>query len=1203
MMKVIPVLAREEGCTLAAVQCQKFQRAFRRGDRDTAAEALESFFEIPRRHFICERGGEKNSKRAAKKLKARLSGPSEDAKALLEMGESSDKSSAHSSDPYESEQSEIGPLTKRQATERSKEMLRPPASTVPSSSSVVSSSVSGGGGVGRKEREFIESVSGYAAIVSSELSEEEKRTTDRANRIIYERQNNAIHRAAKVLVSQSVGDVKPITEDDFIECEKLHPKRKRPIRSMPENDSEVLVDTKELDRLIYRKVANGSQPGPSGMTGEMLRTFMKDDRCKFGITAMVQALVSGWFRDHPRARALLLASRLVLIAKYAPDGVTRRGVRPIAMGESLWKAAVLYAKGKMEINHPSLFDDIQYGVQFPGGCESTIIGIQAALDMDDRNVAVMMDMSNAFNSRERADIATELYARADTKDIWRLFDYAYAQGSSPLMVYGPGGVVKYVQSSDNGVRQGDPLAALLYALSMQRIYERSRDAGSSEFSSDSYESEVSVPRCFAILDDFTIVGKPEQVQKAILHFLEECKRADIKVNLDKCVILCPQGGGPVKEAMEHFASDIGLHVAAERYAATLGSVVGRDEVGMKKWVNNYVKKHHRFFVMVPKMKSQIALLMLRSAGVPRFNYILRTLPPRLTRDSAHEFDADVCNAWNQALGIQSREMDDISVQHRALKVSKGGDGLRPAEKTCERAYSSAVALAAERKLIDPTFVRQRLGIAVAPIRDSGGRKGRKRRKITSESYESEDQSEELGGVSGEFIFSLSDLTLAPKSSTLRKRKAPIGGDACAAPAARSSASSSSSSSSSSVAVSRAVCAVRAVATATVVEDIEECIQRITHSVEREGKSVAAIDELLPRGLGFWSKYNESGFNGNSLASTSCMRSGLSVNRNGTEENSPAMELQSKITEIVEDYEYRLLIRTIPPIRAIRIANCSWDGAPLFNYVMPVEDALSLRDWEVKTIKRHQYGLVPIAGADHPWFCKCGHEVEAGHNHRCNRVSGPATFHKHQEVVKALVDIGKQYCGLQSTENPRVWEDIINNQSEEKYVVPDIIFSGNGVNLAIDVSGFYGEAPTYLPRVAISGMSAAVARRTDAMEAREKSKIRHYAALPELRSVRIGEIGGGFGAMEFLPFVFESHGGLGRCAQDVISKLATIGAEANGIPEPVMRGYIKRRVAIAIQRGNAAVDAVAVMKQRNSIGAMMGSGAVGSNIEAALEHSL
>src|SRR6185437_8751171 len=184
----------------------------------------------------------------------------------------------------------------------------------------------------------------------------------------------------------------------------------------------------------------------------------------------------------------------------------------------------------MELNTPLLFDDIQYGVQWKGGCQSTVLGIQSSLDADKRNVAVLVDLANAFNTRERDDIAAELYARQETKPLWRLFDFAYARKATALLVYGKKGVIRHVQSSDNGVRQGCVLASLLYALSMQRMYERSRDA------SIGVDSSRRAARCFAILDDFTVVGTPAQVKAVITAFLAECKKAGIDVNLDKCII-------------------------------------------------------------------------------------------------------------------------------------------------------------------------------------------------------------------------------------------------------------------------------------------------------------------------------------------------------------------------------------------------------------------------------------------------------------------------------------------------------------------------------------------------------------------------------------------------------------------------------------------------------------------------------------------
>src|SRR3954468_16582356 len=94
----------------------------------------------------------------------------------------------------------------------------------------------------------------------------------------------------------------------------------------------------------------------------------------------------------------------------------------------------------------------------------------------------------------------------------------------------------------------------------------------------------------------------------------------------------------------------------------------------------------------------------------------------------------------------------------------------------------------------------------------------------------------------------------------------------------------------------------------------------------------------------------------------------------------------------------------------------------------------------------------------------------------------------------------------------------------------------GYRNTIDVSGFYGEAPSYLTRIASAHVSAASARRTKAMEDREKEKIRIYRGLPGIEADQVGRVRvGEVGPMEFLPFVFESHGGLGQCAERVISK--------------------------------------------------------------------
>jgi hypothetical protein len=239
----------------------------------------------------------------------------------------------------------------------------------------------------------------------------------------------------------------------------------------------------------------------------------------------------------------------------------------------------------------------------------------------------------------------------------------------------------------------------------------------------------------------------------------------------------------------------------------------------------------------------------------------------------------------------------------------------------------------------------------------------------------------------------------------------------------------------------------------------------------------------------------------------------------------------------------------------------------------------LTDTEMRSALRHQYGLAAVG--DGLYYCKCGASLEAGHSHVCKRVAGPSTFARHEAVVCELSAAAEAHVQLSVARQPAIaFVDRVAAGEEAKKsnrVVPDILFDGPAFTCATDVSVVYGEAKSHLPTTLKGVGKKAV---TDC-KARERAKQQKYAVSCKAMSA------------QFVPFVVESHGYLGDEALRLINALAKHAGEVMGVDEKEMAGYLQRRVAIAVQRGNAWLDRTAVQRSRNSYGAAVAMGMVAS----------
>ena len=91
---------------------------------------------------------------------------------------------------------------------------------------------------------------------------------------------------------------------------KLHPPSSgHRCPNLPDAAPRIHVDGIVLSALVSRKVANGSAPGPSGWTGELVKALVGDADCLAGLVTLVEDIVNGDLDES--ARKFLLSSSLI----------------------------------------------------------------------------------------------------------------------------------------------------------------------------------------------------------------------------------------------------------------------------------------------------------------------------------------------------------------------------------------------------------------------------------------------------------------------------------------------------------------------------------------------------------------------------------------------------------------------------------------------------------------------------------------------------------------------------------------------------------------------------------------------------------------------------------------------------------------------------------------------------------------------------
>jgi hypothetical protein len=421
-------------------------------------------------------------------------------------------------------------------------------------------------------------------------------------------------------------------------------------------------------RSVISRLRSGVAPGPSGLTNDHVKqlfpTASDADSDSLGnLLAFVNTVLAG---NVPEATAeWLCASNLVALYKLDPAGNLKRrqadgrpDIRPIAVPETLYRICALCALRVLKPKIKELLASAQQlGVGVPAACESIATLVRLYLEDPDADDAYVLlcDYSNAFNSICRASVL-----EAVAVHVPELLPFARVSYSRPgRLVYrfrGKGPPRHRVLQSRNGVRQGDPLGPVLFALgymvAMNKVLVEHPGAV--------------VP---SYLDDTTIFGRasPGCTGDAVLPTLKrEAEAINLFFNWTKTYFYFAG-----RERPESF--DCGAAKTAVEGIIALGVPIG-SAAFVTANVADRLSNSLRQIELIPQIGDfQCSMLMLRKSLVPRPRFLAAVLAWQSLRLSF--------TTWDESMLCSLRKLFLSDFVHpRCFYNRNGGLGL---SKICD----------------------------------------------------------------------------------------------------------------------------------------------------------------------------------------------------------------------------------------------------------------------------------------------------------------------------------------------------------------------------------------------------------------------------------------------------------------------------------------------------------------------------------------
>ena len=487
---------------------------------------------------------------------------------------------------------------------------------------------------------------------------------------------------AKRALKQTLSIAPTHTEATYNQLRRLHPQTVQEMPPIPEDAVDHLLGKSDMDAFIkhIHKIDNGSTPGPSQWSGHMLRVLTADSTCMESLMDLMNDIING--KIPAAARSFLMASRLIAIYKDAEQ----QSVRPIAIGEVFYRLASRIISREAILRAKTILKN-QYGVGHKDGTAQVVHQLQTRIsDVANPKAAISIDIRNAFNECSRAHVMKTVYRHGELDCLWKMVDFVYSS-STTLWTVDADGCMKSSPSlqSAQGVRQGDPLSPLLFALVWQTVIDEVLQACA---------QQGIVVEILSYLDDTTIVGSVDKVFEVYDMIVERAQNIGLHIQPAKSAFIylhsatAPPNAAtaarieenliPSDEVMTVLGVPIGA--VADKYRSVLQQRVDRIKIVIDRLSHKELPK-------------QFANILLVKCVQMQFDYFLRMIPPNISETYAKQFDALVHEAAVNIMGLEdvassSSPQHELAMKQLYMPIAMGGSGLQRAD---DRRYIAFLA--------------------------------------------------------------------------------------------------------------------------------------------------------------------------------------------------------------------------------------------------------------------------------------------------------------------------------------------------------------------------------------------------------------------------------------------------------------------------------------------------------------------------------